>query len=325
MQVAVVGLGSMGKRRIRLLQKMDRDIGIWGVDTDESRCKETFDLYGVQISNRLEEVLTKEEIDVVFVCTSPVGHNAIIHTALVHNCHVFTEINLISDGYEENIKLAKKKGKKIFLSSTFLYRDEIKFIRNELSKYSGEVINYTYHVGQYLPDWHPWESYKDFFVGEKVTNACREIFAIDLPWMIKTFGEIKNVQVTKHKSTNLEIDYPDTYMVLLEHAGGNMGTFIVDVVSRKPVRSLEIYSERLYMSWDGTPNGLNRYNIEKKENENIQLYQEIDKRKEYCDFVVENEYMNEIENFFSVLEGEAEIYTMQDDIETLRWIDEIEK
>ena len=55
------------------------------------------------------------------------------------------------------------------------------------------------------------------------------------------------------------------------------------------------------------------------------MYQEIDKRKEYCDFVVENEYMNEIENFFSVLEGEAEIYTMQDDIETLRWIDEIEK
>ena len=44
-------------------------------------------------------------------------------------------------------------------------------------------VNYIYHIGQYLPDWHPWENYKNFFVGDKRTGGVREIFGIDLPWL----------------------------------------------------------------------------------------------------------------------------------------------
>ena len=51
------------------------------------------------------------------------------------------------------------------MSSTLQYRKEIQFIKEEVKKVSGKV-NYIYHVGQYLPDWHPWENYKDFFVGD---------------------------------------------------------------------------------------------------------------------------------------------------------------
>ena len=41
-----------------------------------------------------------------------------------------------------------------------------------------QIINIS--LGQYLPDWHPWESYKSFFVSNKKTNGCRELFAIEL-------------------------------------------------------------------------------------------------------------------------------------------------
>ena len=39
---------------------------------------------------------------------------------------------------------------------------------------------FVYHSGQYLPDWHPWESYKDFYVSNPATGARREIVPFEL-------------------------------------------------------------------------------------------------------------------------------------------------
>ena len=38
MKVIVIGLGSMGKRRIRLLSE-HKDVEIYGIDTQDQRCK----------------------------------------------------------------------------------------------------------------------------------------------------------------------------------------------------------------------------------------------------------------------------------------------
>lgn len=105
---------------------------------------------------------------------------------------VFTELNLVSDGYEEFTK--DEYDNRLFLSSTLLYRKDIQYIKDRVGE---ERVNYVYHVGQYLPDWHPWESYKDFFVGDKRTNGCREIMAIDLPWIESAFGKIVDFSVVK--------------------------------------------------------------------------------------------------------------------------------
>ena len=325
MRVVVVGLGSMGKRRIRLLKQYQKDIEIIGIDFQEQRRKETEELYGVKTSDDLEYILKEEEIDAVFVSTAPLSHNQIIHTALSYSCHVFTEINLVSAGYQENMKLAHEKGVELFLSSTFLYREEIKYIREQLSSLTKQKLNYTYHVGQYLPDWHPWENYKDFFVGKKETNACREIMAIDMPWLVNVFGKIKNIQVMKHKTTALDIDYPDTYFMLVEHENENKGSFQVDVVSRKAVRNLEIYNEDVYFQWDGSPDGLSVYDANEKKSKKIFLYEQVEQRKEYSGFVIENAYFSEIQSFFDVIEKKKKaLYGFQDDLVILNWIDRIE-
>ena len=99
---------------------------------------------------------------------------------------------------------------------------------------------YTYHVGQYLPDWHPWESYKDFFVGNKETNGCREILAIEMPWIVHIFGEIESVIYSKSRITELDIEFEDVYMLIINHKNGTIGSLIVDVVACEPVRDLRI-------------------------------------------------------------------------------------
>ncbi len=326
MNVLVIGLGSMGKRRVRLIKQIDESVVIYGVDSREDRRQEAAELYGVIPFESLDAAL-EQELDAALICTSPLSHNALIAKCLARGLHVFTEINLVADGYEENMKTAEEKGLTLFLSSTFCYRDEIKYITEAVAS-SKMQPSYTYHVGQYLPDWHPWENYTDYFIGDSRTNGCREIMAIEFPWIIKAFGRVVDVHVKKGKKTNLKIGYNDSYLMLLEHESGIQGVLSVDVVSRKAVRNLEVFSEDLYLTWDGSANGLKQYDVTSKTEKKVELYTSVDKQDNYAAFIVENAYKNEITTFFDIIvSGKASkaVHSFSDDLDVLALIDRIER
>lgn len=321
MNVIVVGLGSMGKRRIRLMKQLNLDVEIIGVDNNPERIDEAKKTFNIWTYASVDEALNHHKIDTAFICTSPLSHHKLIKICLENGMNIFSEINLISDGYEENLKIADEKGLTLFLSSTPIYRDEMVEIYQRLKGQTN--LSYIYHVGQYLPDWHPWENYKDFFVGDKRTGGCREIFAIELPWMVRTFGTIRSVISSSKKVSSLQIGYDDVYIVTIEHETGTTGVFIVDVLSRKPVRHLEIFSENNYIEWNGTPDSLSFFNIDSKKIEKIEDVKYTHEAG-YSDFVNESAYAKEIKEFFEVLKGKEMKYTLKDDAMTISWIDRIE-
>lgn len=324
MNILVVGLGSMGKRRIRIIQKLYPDYAVFGVDGREDRRKEASEQLNIPCVDSIEEAGKRFEIDAAFVCTAPLSHSSIITECLQNRWNVFTELNLVADGYERNMNLARENGCKLFLSSTFFYREEINYIRKRVNE--NQKWNYVYHIGQYLPDWHPWESYTEFFIGDKRTNGCREIMAIELPWLIKTFGEISDTHVVADKMTELNINYRDNYMIQIEHINGNKGVLIVDVVSPVAVRRLEVYGEHKYMQWNGTPDTLYEYNLETDTLEQAKLYETEEHRDGYRAFVVENAYKNEIKEFMEViLKDKQPQYDFSQDLEVLKLIDVLEE
>ena len=320
MNVVVVGLGSMGKRRIRLIRELFPEYVIIGVDSREDRRSEASSLYGIKCCESLDELVS--EVQCAFVCTSPLSHAAIIKTCLTKKWNVFTELNLVEDRYDENMKLAKENGCKLFLSSTFFYREEIRYIRSKIDK--EQKWNYIYHVGQYLPDLHPWENYKDFFVGNVRTNGCREILAIELPWLTGTFGKVKDLSVLSDLMTSLNISYNDNFLIQVEHENGNKGMLIADVVSPVAVRKLEVYTEGSYYSWDGTPESLKEFNPDTKKLEFVKLTEQTEHETGYSTFIVENAYKNEILEFFAVvLENKEPLYGFEQDKNTLALIQRI--
>lgn len=326
MNILVIGLGSMGRRRIRLLKELfDKNVSIVGVDTNTERTNQCENEFQIRTYGILEDALEQIKFKCAFICSSPLSHCALIRQCLLHGLHVFSELNLVVDGYEENMALAIEKGLKLFLSSTMIYRNEMQYLYREISCIS-EPVSYNYHVGQYLPDWHPWESYHDFFIGDRKTNGCREILAIELPWIMWVFGSVVDVKVVKKKLTKLKIDYDDCYMLLVTHENGNCGILMVDVVSRVPIRSLKVIGEHLFFAWEGTPDSFVRKNICKNTIERINLYDGKCEVGSTNRTINEIQYKNEMRQFFAELSGSAEpIYGFQEDMETLRLIDEIEK
>lgn len=320
----MIGLGSMGKRRIRLLFER-KGIDIYGIDSNQDRCQEVIDRFGLRCFPSVKEAVQTEAIEAALICTSPLSHASIIKECLGYNLHIFTEINLVSDGYEENMKLAKEKGLVLFLSSTFLYQRETLKIIEQVRSSNISKLNYIYHVGQYLPDWHPWESYNSYFIGNPRTNGCREILTIDLPWIVTAFGNIKNVQVLKSKNTVLNINYDDNYLIMLEHETGAKGVFAVDVVARKAVRHFEVYGEDLHVTWDGTPDTLYGYDIEKKEDVRLLIDTATEHVEGYSNLIDENPYRDELDAFLAAINiGKEPMWDFEKDLALLGIIDQVE-
>lgn len=332
MNVIVIGLGSMGKRRIRLLKEYMNENGekssiqkIVGLDFNADRCRECEELYEIETYSSLEEACQNVNLDCAVISTAPLSHAKIIEECLNRNLHVFTELNLVSDQYEENISLAKGKNKVLFLSSTFLYRKEIQYIIEKVKKENFSGM-YRYHIGQYLPEWHPWESYKNFFAGNKRSNGCREIFAVEMPWLVECFGKIKKIHVIHKKISELEIDYDDCYQVFLEHESGVVGNLTVDIVTPKTGRELEVWQEKFCITWNGTPDTLKEYSKDTNQMEEIALYDSVNHQEGYNRFVVENAYYDELVNYIQKIQGEEEaLYSFEKDKEILEIIDRIEE
>lgn len=329
MRIVVIGLGSMGKRRLRLLNRIDASIELLGidgrVDRQEEALKQAEEMnFSLKTFSAISDIPESLEIDAAVISTSPLSHNAIIKECLTRNWSVFTELNLVADGYDENMALADKMGKCLYMSSTPMFRREMKYITDKVKNNQG-VINYVYHVGQYLPDWHPWESYKDFFIGNKKTNGCREILAVELPWLSKCFGDITDIQSQSMRQTKLDIDFCDCYNLLVTHADGHKGVIIADVVCRKPVRFLEVSGEDLFITWRGSFDSLMEYDLDEKKEKNIELYSQIQHRDGYNSLIIENAYEEELVDFLAVLAGEKEAeYSFEKDRVILDWIDKVE-
>lgn len=319
--IVIIGLGSMGKRRIRLLKELYPENKYFGIDSNIDRAVAVRDEYEVDVFDSLDE-LQQSEIFAAFICTSPKSHATLIEQCLIKGWHVFTEINLLSDKYEENIELAKKMNRTLFLSSTPIYKEEIRYITKRVEETSGKKA-YSYHVGQYLPDWHPWDILKDFFVSDKATNGCRELMAIEFPWLLNTFGKISDMYVIHQTLTGLNLGFPDTYSIQFKHENGIVGNVMIDVVSRQAVRRLEIIGENLYITWDGTPDTLHEKDLNTGQLKGVHTGEYIHD-EHYGSFINEYAYMQEIQEFFKVIEGKTPLYSFDKDFETLKLIDKIE-
>lgn len=330
MVIVVTGLGSMGKRRIRLLKKYFDNIhldegsfDIIGIDSRKDRCIEVEEQYGIKTAGSLDSVLSDTSADIVFASTSPLYHSEIIKKGLLADTHIFSEINLVSDGYEDSIKLASERGRVLFLSSTPMYRKEMQYIKSNCG--SGFCGTYQYHLGQFLPEWHPWENYRNFFASDKRTNGCRELFAIELPWILDVFGDVKSIHSLHNKTSDLEIEYDDTYQVIIEHATGTIGSLSVDVVSPEAERNLKIWNKDICIEWKGTPETLSLYEKDKDKRSYPELYPEKIHDDNYASFVLENAYYDEIAEFFECIEtGKKGRYSFEKDRRVLELIDKIE-
>jgi predicted dehydrogenase len=322
MKVLVVGLGSMGKRRVRCLKTLGYE-DITGFDLSEARRKETNESLDIPVIDKLDDTILKNT-DAIIISTPPDIHNQYIKIAIENNKPAFVEASVILEGLKELDQKAKKQKILIAPSCTLRFHPAIKNIKEIVrsSKY-GKVTSFTYHSGQYLPDWHPWETVKDFYAGKKETGGCREIIPFELTWIVDIVGFPVNVKGFFGKTMNVGAEIDDTYVTAMDF-GDVFGCLTVDVVSRYATRSLILNMERGQILWRWDDNVVKLFDQPTQEwiEYRYTLGQNIEG---YNRNITENMYIEELDAFLQAVCGNGTFpNNLEEDIRVLEMLHEIE-
>jgi len=326
MKFLVIGLGSMGKRRIRNLKSNGQN-EIFGFDVREDRRKEVEEKYNISTFDSLNKILKSFNIDAFIISVPPDKHIEYVNIALDNNIHCFIEASVTDEGMLDIIERSKvKTDVKICPSCTLRFHPSVKLIKNIISSdMIGKVSNFSYHSGQYLPDWHPWEKISDYYVSNKKTGGCREIVPFELTWLNCIFGKLKKVCGFNSKTIELGVDIDDVYASVLEYENNILGTLLVDVVSRVAIRKLVINGDNGQIQWDWNKRVVDLYSA--KENRWIH-YDEPEGKAElgYNQNIIEEMYIEEIEHFINSIEKKKEFpNNLKEDYDILQALYQIEQ
>ena len=250
-KVMVVGLGSMGKRRVRnLLANGIRKENIIGVDRRADRLSEATEKYGIKTCG---EVFSADlaSVSALVISTSPDQHLPYAQLAAEHGKHMFIEASVLAVGLLELATEVEAKSLVSFPSCTMRFFAGPRRIAALLAEGAiGKVLAWQYQSGQYLPDWHPWEPITDFYVSNPPTGGCREIVPFEMVWLEPVFGRVLDIDGRHAKLSDMPAAIDDIYMLQTRHEGGVLGQLIVDVLGRTAIRHLRVTGSEGTLEWD---------------------------------------------------------------------------
>jgi len=320
MRFLVIGLGSMGKRRVRNLKALEYK-NIAGFDVKKDRVDFSGKEYSIETFSDFEEAIEKFKPEVFIISTPPDLHMKYAYYALERGIHCFIEGSVIDADKILDLSDKIKNTDMVIVPSCTMrfYPGPMKI--KELVKQGviGKPLNYNYQSGQYLPDWHPWEKIEEFYVSNPETGGCREIVPFELTWLNDIFGYPDPLACVKRKLTDMNAPIDDIYHCLLEHPNGLIGNLTVEVVSRpKATREFRLIGSKGEVIYSGHDNTVKYINTSMKSWKTIPLETGTVEKK-YIN--PEEPYIEEIRKFSNaVINRDATLYpnSLHDDYKVLK-------
>jgi predicted dehydrogenase len=252
MKILAIGGGSMGRRRLRDLTYLNEG-EVLLFEPMEERCRETAAAFGVRGFTDWDEALAQQP-DVLSISTPPALHEPYVRQGMVHGLHVFAEVPFVLDAaaLEEIAGQAQGYQGVLGVSHTARYYPPLRLIHDVLQNDTiGKPLYFEYSLGNYLPDWHPYEDYRKFYASDaRLGGAGMDMLLHEINAIRWWMGEISSVYARLSKVSALEINGPDNHDVLCTFANGARGFFHHDVIERGTVgRHIRIAGELGTLEW----------------------------------------------------------------------------
>lgn len=252
MKALVIGAGSMGCRRLRDLTHLKTGEVIL-FEPVPQRCSEISAFFGVRGFTKWEDALA-EEPSVMVISTPPALHETYVRQAIDRKLHAFAEVPFV---YEENVLAeivaqAPSYPGTLGVSHTIRYYPPYRLIYDLLHEDAiGKPLYIEYSLGNYLPDWHTYENYRDFYAGDvRLGGAGMDMILHELNPIQWWMGPISTVAGRLSKVSSLEINGPDSHDALLVFECGATGFLHHDVIERGTLgRHVRIVGEDGTLEW----------------------------------------------------------------------------
>lgn len=316
MNFLVIGAGSIGKRHLRNLLAVGVPPGnIAAIDTREDRRQEVRNLGITSTYSTLDESLSAKRFGAAVICSPTSMHLNHALTLAEQGTHLCIEKPLAHtlEGVDQLQELVTKKGLAVLMAYIFRFSPQIGKVRELLQANAiGKVLCVRGEFSEYLPDWHPWEDYRSFYMAKKSLGGgsiLDQSHIMDLVHFL--LGPFDQVFAINTKLSRLEIEADDFAEMIVTLKSGAIVSIHTDIFGREHRKNLEIKGEEGNITWDFYANQVSLY---KPESKSLEIY-----RKFPLDFNLT--YLEETRHFIACCKGEAKpLSSLHDGRQTMELI-----
>ena len=252
MKFIIAGLGSIGRRHFRnLIARGEKDIVLFR--TRKATLPDD-ELAGHPVETDIHEALQKHKLDAVIVANPTSLHLDVAIPAAEAGCHILLE-KPVADSLERLDTLqqaAKKTGSRILVGFQFRYHPTLNKARELIrSNALGKILTVHAHWGEYLPQWHPWEDYRQSYAARAdLGGGVIRTLTHPLDYLRFLIGEVDSLWSFNGHISALELDVEDVAEIGLKFSNGAIGGVHLNYVQRPPVHRLEIVGTNGTLRWD---------------------------------------------------------------------------
>ncbi len=330
MNVLVVGCGSIGKRHINNLIRLD-DIHTIYVYTKAIHCQKDFnDNSKIKFIDSSTHSLNPPIPPLVKGGEG--GFSDKPDFAIIANethKHIDTAISLAESGInlfiekplshslkkmDVLIKIVKEKDLKVFVAYNLRFLKAMGFIKEQISKRTiGDLYFARIEVGQYLPQWRPDSDYRDSYSASKIKGGGAALdLSHEIDYMRYLFGDPSNWKVIKAKVSDLEIDSDDIFEGIYLYDNNFICSIHMDYLQIEKKRQIRIVGSAGTIICDFvkneiTVNGNNKSSVINDKNM----------------FDINKTYTDEIMHFIESIKRDVEpAITLEDGLKVLRLLED---
>ncbi len=252
MRALVAGLGSIGIRHLNNLYAL----GIEELSVFRSRNfppPAEIKSKNVEVFQDYDRALSSKP-DIVVIANPTSYHLPFAQKALDADCHVYLEKpvshNLESTG--RLLAVAEERKRVVMVGCQLRFLRTLEAVKEWLwDGFPGRILSVAVDMGEYLPDWHPWEDYRQSYSARADMGGGVILTLIhELDYVYWLFGPIRSVYAMGGQLTRLEIDSEDTALISLLTKQNVPVQLRMDYWRKPSVRKMNIVGEKGEIDWD---------------------------------------------------------------------------
>lgn len=306
MKIAVIGLGSMGRRRVRDLLDLGHEV--IGVDVRADRRSDAQSHFGISTFETHLDI--PSTIEAVVISTPPDCHAYFYEFCYANGFNFFSEANIFTPHVSWFMGKEKSGRVKGYPSGTWLFHPLVQQLRDKIVAIGTEQVNtITHRYGAFLPDWHSWEPYHEFYAGRSNSSATREMVPFEIEILVHALGPVANLSALKCQSRDWRNPLDDSFFIALEFESGVAGTLSVELHQVSPVRETRVAMRDDTLVLQIGEGRLDHFN----RSSGCQTTSRPTSYRGRWGFYFEDIYRKEIENWVGALNGDKYVKSWSDD------------
>ena len=249
----IVGCGSIGRRHVRNLKFLGLS-QLAFCDTNPDALRQCHQEVKGELFSDYSQALAQFRPDLVLVCTPPVYHVEEALAALRSGAHVFIEKPLSheSSGIQALIAEARRHDRNVQIGYNLRFHPGLQILKELIdSGKIGRVLWLNAEAGQYLPDWRPWQNYRESYSArQELGGGIILDGSHELDYICWLLGWPSEVSCRAEHLSSLEVDVEDSAWIYLSFPDRRRAELHLDFVQRTYTRTCKIVGENGTALWD---------------------------------------------------------------------------